>query len=56
MANQDQTYKGQIYTQTAEPIRYPTHYSKTSCINPADHHRFQLLQQAWNKLSIAVND
>ena len=58
MPNQGQAYKGQTYTQTAESIRYPTPITPvglpvlTQQI-PTD---FQLLQEAWNKLSSQMTE
>ena len=53
IANQDQTYKGQIHINTTEPIRYPTFISLVR--PPVSTQQittdFQLSQEAWNTLS-----
>ena len=53
MATQDQTYKGQTNIQTLEPIRYPSHMSpaRPPVLTQQITADFQLLQEAWNKLS-----
>ena len=58
MANQDQIYNHQAYTQTAEPIRYPTPISavRPPVLTQQITADFQLSQEAWNKLSSQMTE
>ena len=53
MANQDQTYEGQNYSQAAEAIRYPTPITpaRPPVLTQQITTDVQLSQEAWNKLS-----
>ena len=58
MAKQDQAYKGKIYIQTAEPIRYPTPITlvRPPLLTQQITADFQLSQEAWNKLSSQMTE
>ena len=58
MANQDKDYKCQTYTETTDPIRYPTPISQVRLLALTQQITtdFQITQEAWNHLNSQMTE